>query len=266
MPTTKDLVEKVHKQCTPETMQELFATSKDAEDYQKNLQSLISQTIQESFDINDEVKSRICLQTEKNLTSQEFSMDFLPPHLSTQLQNPQILNNNPQVKKFFQIIDHISENSTSEELIMLRNGFKKLNSMINNPQLIDKIADPVVKEQFLNLQKSLKPDITTAQWTENLFNFFNLFLKYDFKNQAFNPKTLQTNQIFNFFDFENFLKIPNLPTDLTSANQKSSFTSRFLAVYNHNKEQKTKFSAEDENEFERRLKEVSDTDRRLALA
>lgn len=237
MPTTKDLVEKVHKQCTPETMQELFATSKDAEDYQKNLQSLISQTIQESFDINDEVKSRICLQTEKNLTSQEFSMDFLPPHLSKQLQDPQILNNNPQVKKLFQILDHISENSTSEELIMLRKGFKKLNSMINNPQLIDKIADPVAKEHFSNLQENLKPNITIAKWTENLFNFFNLFLRHDYKNQAFDHRTLTNNQIFNFFDFENFLNLPKRPTKLESAKLQSQFSEQFMKHYNKTKEE-----------------------------
>ena len=147
------------------------------------------------------------MQTEKNLTSQEFSADFLPPHISSQLQDERIINNNPQIKKLFQILDFVSENSTSDQLISLRKSFKKLTSLISSRQELEKIADPIIKEQFIKLHESLQNTSTIANRTETMFSFLQIFLKQDFSKNEFNPQTLTKNDIFDFIDLENFLDV-----------------------------------------------------------
>ena len=203
------------------------------QEYHQNLNQLISSTLEGSFNFDPLIRSRISMQTEKNLTSQEFSDDFLPPHISSQLQDEKIINNNPQIKKLFQILDFVSENSTSDQLISLRKSFKKLTSLISSRQELEKIADPIIKEQFIKLHESLQNTSTIANRTETMFSFFQIFLKQDFSKNEFNPQTLTKNDIFDFIDLENFLKTPlldkNLVTSLYYKNFSEPFNKRYLA-------------------------------------
>lgn len=176
------------------------------QEYHQNLNQLITSTLQETFNINPLIRSRISMQTEKNLTSQEFFADFLPPHISTQLQDERI-NNNPQIKKLFQILDFVSENSTSDQLMSMRKSFKKLTSLIPSRQELEKIADPIIKEQFIKLHESLQNTSTIANRTETMFSFLQIFIKKDFSKEDFNPHTLPDTDIFNFNDLENFLSV-----------------------------------------------------------
>lgn len=242
LPSQKELISSLHQACSPEILQMLIETSSSAEDYQSRLNELIAETMQEAISPDPLITSRICMQTEKNLTSQSFSSEIIPTHLLSQLQNPQLLNNNQEVKKFFHILDYISENSTSAELISLRKGFKKLNQIIKNPELINTIADPVAKEHFFKLHQNLDPKATLSDRTSTVFDFFNLFLKQNFKDHAFDPKTLSTSQIFNFFDFEHFLDLPKLSTDLKSANLQSQFSEQFMKHYEQKKEANSNLS------------------------
>ena len=177
------------------------------QEYHQNLNQLIASTLQETFNIDPLIRSRISMQTEKNLTSQEFSNDFLPPHLAPQLQNEKIINNNLQIKKLFQILDFISENSTSDQLMSMRKNFKKLTSLISSHQELEKIADPIIKEQFIKLHESLQNTSTIANRTETMFSFLQIFIKKDFSKEDFNPHTLPNTDIFNFNDLENFLSV-----------------------------------------------------------
>ena len=177
------------------------------QEYHQNLNQLISSTLEGSFNFDPLIRSRISMQTEKNLTSQEFSADFLPPHISSQLQDERIINNNPQIKKLFQILDFVSENSTSDQLISLRKSFKKLTSLISSRQELEKIADPIIKEQFIKLHESLQNTSTIANRTETMFSFLQIFIKKDFSKEDFNPHTLPDTDIFNFNDLENFLSV-----------------------------------------------------------
>ena len=107
LPSQQDLTTLLQETLTPETQQELLKTSSNMQEYHQNLNQLISSTLEGSFNFDPLIRSRISMQTEKNLTSQEFSADFLPPHISSQLQDERIINNNPQIKKLFQILDFV---------------------------------------------------------------------------------------------------------------------------------------------------------------
>ena len=209
LPSQQDLITLLQKTLTPETQQELLKTSSNMQEYHQNLNQLISSTLEGSFNFDPLIRSRISMQTEKNLTSQEFSDDFLPPHISSQLQDERIINNNPQIKKLFQILDFVSENSTSDQLISMRKSFKKLTSLISSRQELEKIADPIIKEQFIKLHESLQNTSTIANRTETMFSFLQIFLKQDFSKNEFNTQTLTKNDIFDFIDLENFLSVAN---------------------------------------------------------
>ena len=209
LPSQQDLITLLQETLTPEIQQELLKSSSNMQEYHQNLNQLISSTLEGSFNFDPLIRSRISMQTEKNLTSQEFSADFLPPHISSQLQDERIINNNPQIKKLFQILDFVSENSTSDQLISLRKSFKKLTSLISSRQEIEKIADPIIKEQFIKLHESLQNTSTIANRTETMFSFLQIFLKQDFSKNEFNPQTLTKNDIFDFIDLENFLSVAN---------------------------------------------------------
>lgn len=209
LPSQQDLTTLLQETLTPETQQELLQSSSNMQEYHQNLNQLISSTLEGSFNFDPLIRSRISMQTEKNLTSQEFSADFLPPHISSQLQDERIINNNPQIKKLFQILDFVSENSTSDQLISLRKSFKKLTSLISSRQELEKIADPIIKEQFIKLHESLQNTSTIANRTETMFSFLQIFLKQDFSKNEFNPQTLTKNDIFDFIDLENFLSVAN---------------------------------------------------------
>ena len=209
LPSQQDLTTLLQETLTPETQQELLQSSSNMQEYHQNLNQLISSTLEGSFNFDPLIRSRISMQTEKNLTSQEFSDDFLPPHISSQLQDERIINNNPQIKKLFQILDFVSENSTSDQLISMRKSFKKLTSLISSRQELEKIADPIIKEQFIKLHESLQNTSTIANRTETMFSFLQIFLKQDFSKNEFNPQTLTKSDIFDFIDLENFLSVAN---------------------------------------------------------
>ena len=231
LPSQQNLTTLLQETLTPETQQELLQSSSNMQEYHQNLNQLISSTLEGSFNFDPLIRSRISIQTEKNLTSQEFSADFLPPHISSQLQDERIINNNPQIKKLFQILDFVSENSTSDQLISMRKSFKKLTSLISSRQELEKIADPIIKEQFIKLHESLQNTSTIANRTETMFSFLQIFLKQDFSKNEFNPQTLTKNDIFDFIDLENFLKTPLLDKDLATSLYYKNFSEPFNKRY-----------------------------------
>jgi hypothetical protein len=91
----------------------------------------------------------------------------------------------------------------------MRKSFKKLTSLISSRQELEKIADPIIKEQFIKLHESLQNTSTIANRTETMFSFLQIFLKQDFSKNELNPQTLTKNDIFDFIDLENFLSVAN---------------------------------------------------------
>lgn len=255
LPSQQDLTTLLQETITPETQQELLKTSSNMQEYHQNLNQLISSTLEGRFNFDPLIRSRISMQTEKNLTSQEFSADFLPPHISSQLQDERIINNNPQIKKLFQILDFVSENSTSDQLISLRKSFKKLTSLISSRQELEKIADPIIKEQFTKLHESLQNTSTIANRTETMFSFLQIFLKQDFSKNEFNPQTLTKSDIFDFIDLENFLDVA---ANGITLKQKTWFSAEFSQKIKQKEEhQENLANAEAIKDIERELYAVA---------
>ena len=255
LPSQQDLITLLQETLTPETQQELLKTSSNMQEYHQNLNQLISSTLEGSFNFDPLIRSRISMQTEKNLTSQEFSDDFLPPHISSQLQDERIINNNPQIKKLFQILDFVSENSTSDQLISLRKSFKKLTSLISSRQELEKIADPIIKEQFIKLHESLQNTSTIANRTETMFSFLQIFLKQDFSKNEFNPQTLTKSDIFDFIDLENFLDVA---ANGITLKQKTWFSAEFSQKIKQKEEhQENLANAKDIKDIERELNNIA---------
>ena len=255
LPSQQDLTTLLQETLTTETKQELLKTSSNMQEYHQNLNQLISSTLEGSFNFDPLIRSRISMQTEKNLTSQEFSADFLPPHISSQLQDERIINNNPQIKKLFQILDFVSENSTSDQLISLRKSFKKLTSLISSRQELEKIADPIIKKQFIKLHESLQNTSTIANRTETMFSFLQIFLKQDFSKNEFNPQTLTKNDIFDFIDLENFLDVA---ANGITLKQKTWFSAEFSQKIKQKEElQENLANAEAIKDIERELYAVA---------
>ena len=255
LPSQQDLITLLQETITPETQQELLKSSSNMQEYHQNLNQLISSTLEGSFNFDPLIRSRISMQTEKNLTSQEFSADFLPPHISSQLQDERIINNNPQIKKLFQILDFVSENSTSDQLISLRKSFKKLTSLISSRQELEKIADPIIKEQFIKLHESLQNTSTIANRTETMFSFLQIFLKQDFSKNEFNPQTLTKSDIFDFIDLENFLDVA---ANGITLKQKTWFSAEFSQKIKQKEEhQENLANAEAIKDIERELYAVA---------
>ena len=255
LPSQQDLITLLQETLTPEIQQELLKSSSNMQEYHQNLNQLISSTLEGSFNFDPLIRSRISMQTEKNLTSQEFSADFLPPHISSQLQDERIINNNPQIKKLFQILDFVSENSTSDQLISLRKSFKKLTSLISSRQELEKIADPIIKEQFIKLHESLQNTSTIANRTETMFSFLQIFLKQDFSKNEFNPQTLTKNDIFDFIDLENFLDVA---ANGITLKQKTWFSAEFSQKIKQKEEhQENLANAEAIKDIERELYAVA---------
>lgn len=255
LPSQQDLTTLLQETLTPETQQELLKISSNMQEYHQNLNQLISSTLEGSFNFDPLIRSRISMQTEKNLTSQEFSADFLPPHISSQLQDERIINNNPQIKKLFQILDFVSENSTSDQLISLRKSFKKLTSLISSRQELEKIADPIIKEQFIKLHESLQNTSTIANRTETMFSFLQIFLKQDFSKNEFNPQTLTKSDIFDFIDLENFLDVA---ANGITLKQKTWFSAEFSQKIKQKEElQENLANAEAIKDIERELYAVA---------
>ena len=255
LPSQQDLITLLQETLTPETQQELLQSSSNMQEYHQNLNQLISSTLEGSFNFDPLIRSRISMQTEKNLTSQEFSDNFLPPHISGQLQDERIINNNPQIKKLFQILDFISENSTSDQLISMRKSFKKLTSLISSRQELEKIADPIIKEQFTKLHESLQNTSTITNRTETMFSFLQIFLKQDFSKNEFNPQTLTKNDIFDFIDLENFLDVA---ANGITLKQKTWFSAEFSQKIKQKEEhQENLANAEVIKDIERELYAVA---------
>ena len=255
LPSQQDLTTLLQETLTPETQQELLKISSNMQEYHQNLNQLISSTLEGSFNFDPLIRSRISMQTEKNLTSQEFSDNFRHPHISGQLQDERIINNNPQIKKLFQILDFISENSTSDQLISMRKSFKKLTSLISSRQELEKIADPIIKEQFTKLHESLQNTSTITNRTETMFSFLQIFLKQDFSKNEFNPQTLTKNDIFDFIDLENFLDVA---ANGITLKQKTWFSAEFSQKIKQKEEhQENLANAEVIKDIERELYAVA---------
>lgn len=163
------------KSCSSEKCEQLLRESSSKEEYQEGIKELISSSLSKSFSYDERIASRLSRHTEKNLMLQDFQHTFLPPHLQNQLQDKRVASQNPELKKFMQLLDYTSEQKTSSELQDLRKSFQKLNHYLQEPQKFAQLSDPVLKSRLQGLYQVKQLHSSLQDWSQAMLSFFSLF-------------------------------------------------------------------------------------------
>ncbi len=235
MPTTEQLASNLSKTCSPEKFQELLKNSSTPAEYQQQLSQLISWTVEKSFSDEKLIKSRLARHTEKNLTIQTLNSSLIPDEIMNQLTTGKQLNENPDTKRLFKLLDCTSESSTSSALQSFRSSLKKRDALIQTPDKIQKIQDPVLRSC---LEKCADAKIKKSDFparNEALLQFFNLFTKQEIWSEATN--TDDPNYVLNLADFNRFVDQLEKPEKLiTDDQQLQHFSPAFQEKYEVQKE------------------------------
>ncbi len=230
MPTTEQLASNLSNACSPEQFQKILKNSSTPAEYQQQLSQLISWTIEKSFADEKLIKSRLARHTEKNLTIQTLNSSLIPDEIMEQLTSWKKLNENQDTKRLFKLLDRTTESSTSSELQSFRSALKKRDTLLQNPDKIQKIQDPVLRSSLENCAtaKIKKSDFPARN--QALLQLFDLFTKQSIWSEASN--TDDPNYVLNLSDFSHFVDYLGKPEKkITDDHQLSSFSPDFQRKY-----------------------------------
>lgn len=220
-------------------MRELLQSSKNWEDFTQNLDKALHSYLSQTYPSSEEITSRLSLQVEKNLATQEFNQTMIPQPLLDQLQNPAFINNNPDIKKLFFVLDFSSEHSSSQDHITLRLAFEKIQKLSSSADTIAKIKDPLLQnflKKYATLANSPTPSIKDR--TSTMLDFLNLFTKKNLNTPEFSyTGDAPSDAIINSSDLNAFLDahLDDKPLD-QSKEFKSLFSESFTNKYLQTKE------------------------------
>ena len=235
IPTTEQLASNLSNACSPEQFQKILKNSSTPTEYQQQLSQLISWTIEKSFANEKLIKSRLARHTEKNLTIQTLNSSLIPDEIMEQLTSWKKLNENQDTKRLFKLLDRTTESSTSSELQSFRSALKKRDTLLQNPDKIQKIQDPVLRSSLENCAtaKIKKSDFPARN--QALLQLFDLFTKQSIWSEASN--TDDPNYVLNLSDFSHFVDYLEKPEKkITDDQQLSSFSPDFQKKYEAQKE------------------------------
>ncbi|PZM86960.1 MAG: hypothetical protein DLD55_03895 [candidate division SR1 bacterium] len=235
MPTTEQLASKLSKTCSPEQFQEILKNSSTPGEYQQHLSQLISGTIEKSFSDEKLIKSRLARHTEKNLTIQTLNSSLIPDEIMQQLMTGKKLNENPDTKRLFKLLDRTTESSTSSDLQSFRSALKKRETFLQSPDKIQKIQDPVLRSCLENCSATKIQKSDFLAWNKALLQLFDLFTRQNIGSEATN--TDDPNYILNLSDFNRFVDYLEKPErKITDAQQLQTFSLDFQRKYEAQKE------------------------------
>ena len=235
IPTTEQLASNLSNACSPEQFQKILKNSSTPTEYQQQLSQLISWTIEKSFANEKLINSRLARHTEKNLTIQTLNSSLIPDEIMEQLTSWKKLNENQDTKRLFKLLDRTTESSTSSELQSFRSALKKRDTLLQNPDKIQKIQDPVLRSSLENCAtaKIKKSDFPARN--QALLQLFDLFTKQSIWSEASN--TDDPNYVLNLSDFSHFVDYLEKPEKkITDDQQLSSFSPDFQKKYEAQKE------------------------------
>lgn len=195
MPSTKDIVSNL-QEIDQNTFKKLLEGSTDAKDFKKNVYDLINGKIKESFPENDEIKTRMGRFTEKNLTAQAFDSAIIWRTEYKKKINEQSETWLTPIRKVLLLVDNTTEKSTSSDLVEFKWALKKLEWLLWKPaEELNKITDPVLRENLLNLKQGKEKE-NYENWETATINFFKLFERRDPNDPEFK---------INIDDFSSFI-------------------------------------------------------------
>ena len=235
MPTTEQLASNLSNACSPEQFQKILKNSSTPAEYQQQLSQLISWTIEKSFADEKLIKSRLARHTEKNLTIQTLNSSLIPDEIMEQLTSWKKLNENQDTKRLFKLLDRTTESSTSFELQSFRSALKKRDTLLQSPEKIQNIQDPVLRSC---LEKCADVKIKKSDFparNQALLQLFDLFTKQSIWSETTN--TDDPNYVLNLSNFSHFVDYLEKPEKkITDDQQLSSFSPDFQRKYEAQKE------------------------------
>lgn len=230
MPTTEQLASNLSNACSPEQFQKILKNSSTPAEYQQQLSQLISWTIEKSFADEKLIKSRLARHTEKNLTIQTLNSSLIPDEIMEQLTSWKKLNENQDTKRLFKLLDRTTESSTSSELQSFRSALKKRDTLLQSPEKIQNIQDPVLRSCLGNCSAAKIKKADFPAWNQALLQLFDLFTKQSIWSEASN--TDDPNYVLNLSDFSHFVDYLGKPEKkITDDQQLLSFSPDFQRKY-----------------------------------
>ncbi len=195
MPSTKDIVSNLQN-IDQDIFKKILEGSSDANDFKRNITDYINNKIKESFPENDEIKTRMWRFTEKNLAAQAFDSALIGRTEYKRKINEQTETWLTPIRKVLLLVDNTTEKSTSSDLVEFKWALKKLEWLLWKPvEEINKITDPVLRENLLNLKHG-KEQENYENWETSITNFFKLFERRDPNDPEFK---------INIDDFSSFI-------------------------------------------------------------
>ena len=195
MPSTKDIVSNLQN-IDQDIFKKILEGSSDANDFKRNITDYINNKIKESFPENDEIKTRMWRFTEKNLAAQAFDSALIGRTEYKRKINEQTETWLTPIRKVLLLVDNTTEKSTSSDLVEFKWALKKLEWLLWKPvEEINKITDPVLRENLLNLKHG-KEQENYENWETSIINFFKLFERRDPNDPEFK---------INIDDFSSFI-------------------------------------------------------------
>lgn len=152
-----------------------------------------------------------------------------------QLTSWKKLNENQDTKRLFKLLDRTTESSTSFELQSFRSALKKRDTLLQSPEKIQNIQDPVLRSC---LEKCADVKIKKSDFparNQALLQLFDLFTKQSIWSETTN--TDDPNYVLNLSNFSHFVDYLEKPEKkITDDQQLSSFSPDFQRKYEAQKE------------------------------
>ena len=247
MPTSDTIADQLGKECSTEAFWEMIDAADTPHEYNEKLSLLVSSSIDNFFVSSAEeprISERIARDAEKNVWVQLFTSGLIPAEISAQLNTGGELNTNPELRNLFRCLDKTSESLTTDQLKRLIASIEKLTQMLNSPDEIKKIADPVLRDtltQLYQATKEKKSDLKVRSGA--MLSFFNLFTRQDLRSPSLDPTSSDFK--LNISDLSATFHHLSSGLPLDQNGQLSSFSQDFRNNYEAQKTSQSEHSTAD---------------------
>ena len=247
MPTSDTIADQLGKECSTETFWEMIDTADTPHEYNEKLSLLVSSSI-DNFFVSSAEEPRICERiardAEKNVWVQLFTSGLIPAEISAQLNTGGELNTNPELRNLFRCLDKTSESLTTDQLKRLIASIEKLTQILNSPDEIKKIADPVLRDTLTQLYQATKEKKSDLKARSSaMLSFFNLFTRQNLRSPSLDPTSSDFK--LNISDLSATLHHLSSGFPLDQNGQLASFSQDFRNNYEAQKSSQSEHSTAD---------------------
>ena len=219
MPSLQDIIKNL-EEIPAEKYQDILTSSNNIKEFQTWIWNLVWDAVKDSFADDENIKNRLSRYTEKNLTSQSFIPTFITDNFKPYL-NEKCSEDKNDMKDILELIDNTTERANKYELRSLKKGFEDAQEILNKtPEEIQKIKDPVVRDNFLGLKNAML-SWKNEEWEKSFINFFNLFKYKEVDHPDYK---------INIDDFNKFINLSKKTLN-TNENDLNTFSPEFQEKY-----------------------------------